>query len=372
MAEKQEKVRYAVVGLGHIAQAAVLPAFQHASKNSELAALVSGDDEKLQTLGKTYNIEHLYHYREFEKLLESQMVDAVYIATPNTYHRRFAELSADYGVHILCEKPMAVSTQECLSMIDACRANEVRLMIAYRLHFEEANLHVIDLIRKGAIGEPKVFNSVFTLQVRDPNNIRLDREKGGGTLYDIGIYCINAARNIFNAEPIEVTAISANSETELYQDVDEMTGATLCFPDGQLATFTTCFSARSDSSFDVVGTNGSLRLESCYDYNTTTTLKMTNADGKTTEKQWNPRDQFAPELLHFSDCILNDRDPQPNGLEGYADVRIIQALYRSADLGQTVHLNPLRLSRRPRVEDTMTIPPVDKPKTVNVRGPREG
>src|SRR6187401_889046 len=162
-------VRYAVVGLGHIAQVAVLPAFAHARRNSKLVAVVSDDRTKRRELTKRYRLEHAFSYAQFEDCLNE--VDAVYIALPNSMHAEYTIRAAKAGVHVLCEKPMAVTVNECQRMIDACKKNGVKLMVAYRLHFEEINLNAIDLIRKGRIGEPKFFNSSFSMTVR-PGNIR--------------------------------------------------------------------------------------------------------------------------------------------------------------------------------------------------------
>jgi len=172
-------VRYAVVGLGHIAQVAVLPAFAHARRNSKLVALVSDDVRKRRELSRRYRLEASYGYDEFEDCLEQ--VDAVYIALPNSMHAEYTIRAANAGVHVLCEKPMAVTSDECERMIEACRTNRVKLMIAYRLHFEEINLKGVDLVRRGRIGEPRFFNSSFSMTVRD-GNIRTKRELGGGTL----------------------------------------------------------------------------------------------------------------------------------------------------------------------------------------------
>src|SRR4029450_3233189 len=170
-------VRYAVVGLGHIAQVAMLPAFAHARRNSRLTALVSDDRNKLKELARRYRVDSTFTYNDYDACLEQ--VDAVYIALPNSMHAEYAIRAARAGVHVLCEKPMAVTVDECQKMIDACRAGRVKLMIAYRLHFEEINLAVIDLVRKGRIGAPKYFNSSFSLTVSE-GNVRTKKKLGGG------------------------------------------------------------------------------------------------------------------------------------------------------------------------------------------------
>jgi len=244
--EKPKLVRYAVVGLGHIAQNAVLPAFRHARRNSRLAALVSDDAEKLKAVGDKYKVEARYSYDDYEDCLKT--VDAVYIALPNSMHADFTVRAANAGVHVLCEKPLAVTVEECERMIEACREANVKLMTAYRLHFEEINLRAIELIRGGRIGEPKYFNSSFSMTVK-PGNIRTRRETGGGTLYDIGVYCINAARYLFRAEPKEVVAVSVNSVPDKLPEIDESTAAILRFEGERVASFVTSFNAADAASY---------------------------------------------------------------------------------------------------------------------------
>src|SRR6187402_901027 len=157
-------IRYAVVGLGHIAQVAVLPAFAHARRNSELVAVVSGDRTKRRELAKRYHLDRTFTYDEFDDCLE--VVDAIYVALPNSMHAEYTIRAARAGVHVLCEKPMAVTVKECQQMIAACRRANVKLMIAYRLHFEALNLEAIDLARKGRLGALKFFNSSFSMTVR--------------------------------------------------------------------------------------------------------------------------------------------------------------------------------------------------------------
>ncbi|HWN19084.1 MAG TPA: Gfo/Idh/MocA family oxidoreductase, partial [Gemmatimonadales bacterium] len=330
--KKAEKktVRYAVVGLGHIAQVAVLPAFAHA-ENSELTALISDDPQKLDKLGRRYKVKARYSYDQFEECLQSGVADAVYIALPNHLHREYTERAARAGVHVLCEKPLAVTEEDCLSMIQACEENGVKLMTAYRLHFEEANLKAVDLVQGGSLGEPRLFYSVFTMQVKE-GDIRLNpRELGGGPLYDIGVYCINAVRNLFGAEPMEVMAFSANNGERRFQQCEEMTSAILRFPGRErLASFTCSFNGADVGAYRVVGTKGDLVMNPAYEYAEGLTQRVT-IDGRTRERTFPKRDQFAPELISFSECILTGAAPEPSGWEGFADVRVIRALYRSAD-----------------------------------------
>lgn len=354
--------RYAVVGLGHIAQVAVLPAFRHARRNSRLVALVSDDATKRKPLSKKYGVE-AYSYDEYEACLEQ--VDAVYIALPNSLHAEYTIRAARAGVHVLCEKPMAVTVDECQRMIDACQENDVKLMIAYRLHFEEINLKVVDLVRRGRIGEPKFFNSSFSMTVRN-NDIRTKKDLGGGTLYDIGVYCLNAARYLFRAEPLEVMAISVNSGTAKLDEIDESTGALMRFEGERVAAFVTSFNAADVASYRIVGTKGQVFVNPAYEYAEGLAYELT-VNGKTTRKRIGKRDQFAAELLYFSDCILKDRKPEPSGEEGLQDVRIVQALYRSAKTGKSVKIPPFVDTKKPTGKQRITRPGVQKPELVKVQ-----
>ena len=364
----EKKIRYGVVGLGHIAQVAVLPAFAHA-ENSELVALVSDDPEKLEKLGRRYKVKARFSYDQFDECLQSGSLDAVYIALPNHLHREYTERAARAGVHVLCEKPMAVTEEDCLAMIRAADENGVKLMVAYRLHFEEANLKAIELVQGGKLGDPRLFESVFTMQVK-PGDIRLNaRELGGGPLYDIGVYCINAVRNIFGAEPMEVVAFSANNGEPRFQQCEEMTGAILRFPGRErLASFTCSFNGADVSTYRVVGTKGELVMDPAYEYAGELKQRVT-VDGRARERSFPKRDQFAPELISFSECILTGAAPEPSGWEGLADVRVIRALYRSTDTGQPVALEPFTREDRSSLEQEIRRPPVSKPDLVNTESP---
>jgi predicted dehydrogenase len=362
-------IRYAVVGLGHIAQTAVLPAFAHAKENSRLTALVSDDPVKLRTLSDRYAVDHTYSYAEYERCLRSGEIDAVYIALPNHLHCEYALRAAGAGIHVLCEKPMAVREQECEQMIHAATAGKVKLMIAYRLHFEEANMSTVELAQSGRLGELRSFDSVFTMSVAE-NNIRLHSiALGGGTVYDIGVYCINAARYLFRDEPYEVHAFSANNGDPRFQECDQMTSAILRFPKHRLATFTSSFDSADVSSYRLVGTKGDVRLDPAYEY-AAPLEQFVTIDGKTEHSSFSKRDQFAAQLVYFSNCIERDVDPEPSGSEGLADVRVIRAIYESARTGRPVKLPAFERKRRPGLQQELQKPPVDKPpEEVHARKP---
>lgn len=364
--KKTNKIRYAVVGLGHIAQVAVLPAFAHAKKNSTLTALVSNDPEKLKQLSRRYGVRLTYSYEQYDECLRSGDVDAVYIALPNNMHAEYSIRAANANIHVLCEKPMAVTERECLEMIRAARRHKVKLMIAYRLHFEAANLQAIELVKSRKLGEPRVFNSLFGLQVQE-GNIRTEAELGGGTLYDLGVYCINAARHLFQSEPVEAFAYSAARNDRRFKEVDEMTSALIRFPGERTASFTTSFGSADVASYEILGTKGILRVDPAYEYAMALKHWLT-IDGKTTSRTFPRRDQFAPELIYFSDCIQRNIEPEPSGEEGLADVRVVHALYRSAKVGRPFKIKPVAIRKRPTLKQEKYSPPVGKPQLIHVQG----
>lgn len=367
---KKPRVRFAVVGLGHIAQVAVLPAFAHVRRTCTLAALVSDDAKKLRKLGRKYGVKDLRKYRDYDELLHSGAIDAVYIALPNDMHHEYTMRAVQAGVHVLCEKPLAVRASEAVDMVRAAKERGVKLMTAYRLHFERTTLRAIELVQSGRIGEPRFFQSSFGMQVEDEANIRLDPRRGGGPVFDLGVYCINAARNLFRAEPIEVIATHASGADARFARVPEMTAVVLRFPGERLATFTCSFGSADISTFTVVGTQGRVDLDPAYDYSQP--LEMRLLIGKRARVTRSPkRDQFAPELAHMAQCILADREPEPSGREGLADMRVIDAINQSAAHGKPVTLSPFEADEWPGIAQAQFVPPVSKPREIAAHGPRD-
>jgi predicted dehydrogenase len=359
-------VRYAVIGLGHIAQAAVLPAFKHAKRNSTLAALVSSEPKKLKQLSRRYGVQRTCDYDEVDDLFASGEIDAVYIALPNDMLRDYTVRAARAGLHVLCEKPMAVTAGECEEMIRASREAKVKLMIAYRLHFERANLEVAKLART-KLGDLRFFTSDFSMQVTD-DNIRLNPpEKGGGPLYDIGIYCINAARYCFAQDPVEVWASGSRSNDPRFRNVEETVAAVMRFKDERLGSFTCSFGAADKSIYSITGTKGSVTLDPAYEYAVGLSYRLKIGE-RETKKKFSKSDQFAPELLYFSDCVLQDREPEPSGEEGLADVKIIEAMLQSIATGRPVRLELRQRKQRPTLKQEIRSPAVPRePQLVNVK-----
>jgi predicted dehydrogenase len=366
--KSEKKIRYAVVGLGYISQIAVLPAFRHAQSNSTLTALVSGDPAKLRAISKKYNIKATYSYEQYADCLTSGEIDAVYVGLPNHMHRAYSEAAARAGIHVLCEKPMALDETECQAMIAEAERSNIKLMIGYRLHFERGNLQAIEWVKSGKTGNPKLFSSVFSQQVKQGNS-RLKEDVGGGPIYDLGVYCINAARHLFQAEPEEVMAWHARGDDARFKEVPASTAAVLRFPGDRIASFLCSFGAADRSAFEIVGSKGVVKLDPAYEM--AGALKAELVIGsRTSRRTFKKRDQFAPELIYFSDCILENHEPEPGGREGLADVRIIQAILESADTNRPVAVQKTDIEARPNLGQEIARPALNKvPRLVKAEPP---
>jgi len=364
-----EPVGFAVVGLGHIAQTAVLPAFAHAQERARLVGLVSGDAAKGRELSGRYGVR-AWSYDQLDACLADPAVEAIYVATPNTEHEDVAVRAARAGVHVLCEKPMATSAGGCEAMIRAAADADVRLMVAYRLHYEPANVSTIALVRDGTIGDPRFFASEFSYQVK-PGNIRTREELGGGPLWDLGVYCVNVARHLFQDEPEEAFAMTTPGGDERFEGVNEGWACLLRFPGDRLASFTVSFGAATTSRLRLVGTEGDVQLEPAYEYQGELVRRLTVGEESRTER-FPPGDQFAPELIRFAEHVRRGAEPEPSGREGLADVRVIEALLQSARDQRPVRIAPVAHPQRPEPNQAMHVPPVEEPEPVRAQAPPQG
>jgi glucose-fructose oxidoreductase len=355
-----------VIGQGHFAQAAILPAIEQLD-DVELAALVSGSDHKLHELGARYGVRTLAHYEDLDELLASGSIDAVYIAVPNDLHAEMTMVAARHGVHVLCEKPMAPTEAECMQMIRCCEQRRIKLMIAYRLHFQSANLVAVEIARGGELGDPRVFSSTFTMQVRE-GNTRVQPRRGAGPLYDIGIYCVNAARYLFRSEPAEVLAMKLSGRDHRFTSVDEAYAVTMRFPHERVGQFTCSYGAADRAHFELIGTEGMLTLDNAYDYTADMTMVVKGKHGEKM-RTFERRDQIAAEIEYFARCIRDNVDPEPSGWEGLADVRILQAIHQSTRFGRAVPIDPILRPSRPTLGQGIDIEPHPEPSLVDVQQP---
>jgi glucose-fructose oxidoreductase len=287
----------------------------------------------------------------------------------------YAVRALEKGIHVLCEKPLALTEADCRRMIQAADRNGAKLMTAYRLHFDPANLRAIQLAHE-KLGELRYFNSSFSYQMRDRTNIRLEEEEGGSPLWDLGVYCVNAARYLFRDEPTHVSAMGASSRDQRFREITEMVAVQLKFPGDRIASFTVSFGAADMATYDLVGTKGSLHLDAAYEYAYPRELRWKVGDGEGSQR-FRKTDQFAPELIYFADCIRENRRVEPSGLEGWADVRIIRAIEEAMAKGRTVPLSktPAALEHRmrPSIAQRLVRPAVRRaPKPVHASAPSGG
>jgi predicted dehydrogenase len=361
------KVRYAVVGLGWIAQAGFLPGVEHTG-NSEVVALVSGHKEKLAKIGEMYGIDKQFTYEEYEELLISGEIDAVYIALPNWEHVEFAVKALNAGIDVLLEKPMAISVTECEQILAAAEKSKAKLMVAYRLHHEQGTLTAMERVRSGEIGTARLFNSTFSQLVAGSNHRALNGF-WAGPVPDMGTYPINQVRNIFGAEPIEVFAMGVCTDPEKF-NFEDTVAVTLKFDKARVASFTLCYNGGDVDDCRVVGAKGDLFSQPAYQVGSAIEHVMT-VDKKETTESFKATDHFGGELKYFSDCILHDRMPEADGEEGMLDVRVIEAIERSLRTGQVQRLEPYHRRKRPvggQVQELSTVP---EPELVGAKKPSD-
>lgn len=336
-AQPGRKIGYAIVGLGRYAEL-IMSKFAECDQ-SRLTALVSGTPEKLTRFGEKYGIpaSHRYSYADFDRIRDNPDVDVVYVILPNALHAEYTVRAAKAGKHVMCEKPMAVSVAECRTMIAACRAAGRKLMIGYRSRFEPHNLLAIDLAKRGFVGPTRIITADHGFYAQ-PNQWRLDAKlSGGGSLMDIGIYSLNAARYLTGEEPVEVSAVDSTDRSDpRFRTVEDRINFLLRFPSGIAATCVSSYSS-NHNMYRVTGTQGWIALEPATSYEG---QKMwVHRDGRTEERQVRvAKGQHAGQLDHFAGCILNGTDPLVPGEEGLADMRVIEAIYRSAREGRRVTL----------------------------------
>ena len=329
----RKKIGYAVIGLGRIA-GHFMPAAR-STTNSQITALVSGHRDKAERIAAQYNVptSSIYSYDNFDEIAHNPAVDAVYVALPNSMHAEYTIRAAKAGKHVLCEKPMATSVADCEKMIAACKAAKVKLMIAYRCHYEPTNLRAIKLIRDGAIGQVQAIQSAFGFNI-GKGEWRLSKAlAGGGPLYDVGIYCLNACRYLTGEEPDHLAASASVIDHDgRFNEVEENVAWTMHFPSGIVASCTTTYGSQMDGYFHVYGSKGWLAVDKAFFYDG---LRLRAAfSGKQLDEPNPARDpyQFQAEADHFSHCIQNNQEPQSPGEEGLRDMRYIAEIYRSAGI----------------------------------------
>jgi len=340
-----QRVRYAVVGLGHLALEEIIPAMV-TCKKSKLTALVSGSPDKMKKVAAQYGIkaENCYSYQTYDQLKNNKEVDVIYIVLPNALHKEYVIRGAKAGKHILCEKPMAISSKECEEMIAACKAAQVKLMVAYRIQYEPHNRKLRELVQQKTFGSPKFIEASNSQSSANPAHWRHKLAlAGGGSLPDIGLYCLNTARFVLGEEPTEVFAYTYSTPgNPLFTEVEELVSWQMKFPGGVIASCSADYNVHESRHYRVLCEKGWLNVDKAFGYKGQK-LMSARAEGKI-ERQEDislaETDQFATEIDHFSDCILHNKRPFTPGEEGLQDHRLMEAIYQSAREGKPVKVTP--------------------------------
>jgi glucose-fructose oxidoreductase len=340
--EPGKRLGYAIVGLGQFALNQIIPSFAE-SKSSKLVALVSGNRQKAEQVADRYGVDrkNIYGYDTFDNIANNDEIDIVYIILPNALHAEYTVRAFKAGKHVLCEKPMAVTVEECETMIRAGREAGRKLMIAYRAQYEPYNLEAIRMSRAGELGTIRLVTSDHG-RILDPkvpaDQWRMIRSlAGGGSLYDIGIYSLQAARYITGEEPVEVSGhISSDASDPRFREIEDLVTFQLRFPSGILANLSSSYSTSSIKRIQVFGSKASLVLDPATEYERHQMMVKTEKEER--RVQIPEGNQFANEMDHMVEAVLENREPKTPGEEGLRDVRIMQAVYRAAENGKPVSL----------------------------------
>jgi glucose-fructose oxidoreductase len=331
-------VGFALVGLGNLAINQLMPAFARCQR-AKLVGFVSGRPEKAKQLAQVYGVDpkNIYDYDNYERLAGNPAIDVIYIVLPNSMHAEYTIRALKAGKHVLCEKPMANTPQDCERMIAAAKAANRRLMIDYRVRYEPYNQALIAYARDAELGPTRVILADAGFNIGDPKQWRLRKEMaGGGSLMDIGIYALNAARYLSGEEPVAVNAMMHSTPNDpRFAEVEENITFQLRFPSGLLANCASSYGV-GFNRHRVVKPRGAAELDPASSY---TGLRMRVFRGGAIEERILPqRDHFALAMDHFADCILKNTEPLTPGEEGLRDLKVMMAIYEAARSGRTVTL----------------------------------
>ena len=333
------KLGWAIVGLGNLSIHEILPAFAKCEK-SRVTAFVSGHPDKANKLALRYGVnpKNIYNYQNYDSIKDNPEVDVIYIVLPNGMHAEYTVRGLVAGKHVLTEKPMANTPGECQQMIDAARKAERKLMVAYRCRYEPYNQEAIRMARSHELGTTKAIVADHGFNIGDPTQWRLKKDlAGGGSLMDIGIYSLQAARYLTGEEPTELNAAMFSTPGDpRFKEVEETINFQLRFPSGVLANCTSSYGYAGQNRYRLVGTEGWLELEPATVYRG---LRLRVHRGNVTEERELPaRDHFALEMDHMSSCVMENKVPLTPGEEGLRDLKIMMAIYEAAKKEKTVKL----------------------------------
>jgi predicted dehydrogenase len=311
-----------------------------------VAALVSGEPEKARVVAAQYGVpeKNLYDYGNFDTLRNNPDVDIVYIVLPNALHAEFTVRGAQAGKHVLCEKPMATSVADAQRMVDACAQAGKRLMIAYRCQYLPEYRALIDIARNRTYGPVRLIEANNGQNNANDGQWRLIKAlSGGGSLPDVGLYCLNAARFITGEEPVEITARTTQpTDDPRFREVEDICTFTLRFPSGVLATCGSGYSYHENRFLRLLATEATVGLDPAFSYDNLA-MQILRRDGMSTaleQRRWSPRNQFALEMDAFAEAIRTNQVPLTPGEEGLQDMKVMAAIYQAAAGGGVVKMAP--------------------------------
>lgn len=326
----KDKLGIALVGLGSYSSGQLAPALQE-MQHCFLSGIVTGTPEKANKWKKKYGIpdKNVYDYSNFDEIRDNPDIDIIYVVLPNAMHREFVVSGAQDGKHVICEKPMAVTVEDCDEMIKACKNANRMLSIGYRLHFEPHNMEIMRLGQQHAFGNIKTLMAEHGMDGTD--GWRLNKAlAGGGPLMDVGIYCVQAVRYATGLEPISVTAKEGKKkDLQAFKQVEESLTWEMELPDGITASCKTSYSETLDK-VRVETERGWFELSPAYAYEG---IKGKTSEGKMKFPQVN---QQAKQMDDFAQAIMNNRPSPVPGEMGKQDVRILNAIYKAMQTGERV------------------------------------
>jgi xylose dehydrogenase (NAD/NADP) len=322
----REVVRWGVISTANIGRE-VIPAIQ-SSSNGMLAAVASREIDKARQFAAELNIPRAYG--SYEELLADEDIDAVYNPLPNNLHMEWSVRAAEAGKHILCEKPLALNEHECREMEAAAQVYSVKLMEAFMYRFHPRTQRVIELCQSGALGKLRVIRSAFTFNLDRPDDIRWQSDLGGGALMDVGCYCVNISRTASGSTPVEAQAFARWTPG----GVDEQLAGTIRFANGVIAQFDCAFTVERRDYVALASTQAWLELEDAFGPgNEVTHIRMVKDRQNETDELIPGTDQYRHMVEHFADCVLHDHPLMYPPAEAADNMRVIDALYRSARKG---------------------------------------
>ncbi len=331
-----KKVGIALVGLGSYAKNQLAVALENAP-NCYLAGIVTGSPAKAEEWSKKYNLpkESVYNYQNFDEIAKNKTIDIVYVVTPNSLHPEFVIRAAKAGKHVMCEKPMANSVQECKEMIKACKDAGVQLGIGYRLHFEPFTQEVMRIGQKKEKGEVRFMQTNFGFTIGDPTQWRLKKAMaGGGPLMDVGVYCIQASRYVTGEEPLWVTAqFGETIDKEKFKEVEETVSWQMQFPGGAMVNGFSSYRSNIEQLY-VSTAKGWFQLSPAYSYGP---LKGSMNDGEIKIKAVHHQTVMLEAIC--KEFLETKKFPKHiDGEEGLRDTRILMAIYEAASTGKRISL----------------------------------